>query len=88
MQDVGGVVEYPPDAMAAEIAHYGTAMRFDEFLDGARMADALKVLVRQNRPSEVVIPGLLEGLDNIRRLVSLWTSASHRDERNLGRARG
>ena len=60
----------------------------DEFLDPARMADALKALVGQNRPSDVVVPGLLEGLDNIRRLVSLWTAGSRRDERNLDRARG
>ncbi|MFT5174671.1 MAG: putative glycosyltransferase [Gammaproteobacteria bacterium] len=45
----------------------------DEFLDPAKMANALQALVDQNRPSDVVVPGLLEGLDNIRRLVSLWT---------------
>jgi predicted glycosyltransferase len=63
-------------------------LEVDEFLDPARMADVLKALVRQNRPSAVVVPGLLEGLDNIRRLVSLWTVGSRRDEQNPGRARG
>lgn len=50
----------------------------DAFLDPVPMAEALKALVQQNRPSEVVVPGLLEGLDNIRRLVSLWTSKPRR----------
>ena len=41
--------------------------------DAAHMARALRALAEQARPSQVVVPGLLEGLDNIRRLVSLWT---------------
>jgi predicted glycosyltransferase len=41
----------------------------------ARMAKALRELAWQPRPSEVVVPGLLEGLDNIRRLVSMWTGS-------------
>jgi len=36
------------------------------------MAKALMELPYQNRPSEVVVPGLLEGLDNLARLVAPW----------------
>jgi len=36
------------------------------------MAEALRELPKQRLPSEVVIPGLLEGLDNVHRLVSPW----------------
>jgi predicted glycosyltransferase len=45
--------------------------------DPARMAAALRGLATQNRPSDVVVPGLLEGLDNIQRLVRLWTVAGN-----------
>jgi hypothetical protein len=38
----------------------------------AVMAAALRALPRQNRPSEVVVPGLLEGLKNVSRLVAPW----------------
>ena len=44
--------------------------------DGARdvraMADALRALSRQKRPSEIVVPGLLEGLINVNRLIEPW----------------
>jgi hypothetical protein len=33
------------------------------------MASALRRLPQQNRPSEVVVPGLLDGLANLNRLV-------------------
>jgi hypothetical protein len=36
------------------------------------MAAALRRLPSQNRPSEIVVPGLLEGLDNVNRLVAPW----------------
>ncbi len=36
------------------------------------MAKALMELPYQNLPSEVVVPGLLEGLDNVSRLVAPW----------------
>jgi predicted glycosyltransferase len=41
----------------------------------AAMAAALRELPYQNRPSEVVVPGLLQGLDNIQRLTDLWLAA-------------
>jgi predicted glycosyltransferase len=40
--------------------------------DPAVMAAALRALPRQNLPSEVVVPGLLEGLKNVSRLVAPW----------------
>jgi hypothetical protein len=36
------------------------------------MAAALRALPRQHRPSEVIVPGLLEGLPNVSRLVAPW----------------
>jgi len=40
----------------------------DGIRDGRAMATALRQLTQQRRPSDVVIPGLLDGLDNINRL--------------------
>jgi predicted glycosyltransferase len=40
--------------------------------DPAVMAAALRALPRRARPSEVVVPGLLEGLTNVSRLVAPW----------------
>ncbi|HZE60329.1 MAG TPA: glycosyltransferase [Burkholderiales bacterium] len=40
--------------------------------DPAGMAAALRALPRQQRPSEVIVPGLLEGLTNVSRLVAPW----------------
>jgi predicted glycosyltransferase len=40
--------------------------------DPAVMAAALRALPRQSLPSEVVVPGLLEGLQNVGRLVQPW----------------
>jgi predicted glycosyltransferase len=40
--------------------------------DPAVMANALRNLPRQALPSQIVIPGLLEGLDNVDRLVQPW----------------
>jgi predicted glycosyltransferase len=40
--------------------------------DPAVMAAALRRLPSQNRPSEIVVPGLLEGLENVGRLVAPW----------------
>ncbi|MCW5752534.1 MAG: hypothetical protein KIT81_15460, partial [Alphaproteobacteria bacterium] len=36
------------------------------------MAAALRNLPSQRLPSDVVIPGLLEGLDNVNRLIRPW----------------
>ena len=47
----------------------------DGSYDPAVMAAALRALPRQNRPSEVIVPGLLEGLQNVSRLVAPWIEA-------------
>ena len=44
----------------------------DATLDPQRMAAALRNLPRQGLPSEVIVPGLLEGLSNVGRLVAPW----------------
>jgi len=38
------------------------------------MATAIRALPRQKCPSEVVVPGLLEGLENVNRLIQPWVS--------------
>jgi len=59
---------------AAQAEKLGLVRKLD--LDGVRsagvMAAALHALPAQNRPSEVVVPGLLEGLENIQRLMDRW----------------
>ena len=44
----------------------------DGRMDPSRMAQALRDLPRQPRPSESVVPGLLEGLINVNRLIGPW----------------
>jgi len=56
---------------AAELGLIGM-LTDDGRYDPAVMAAALRSLPRQNRPSEVVVPGLLEGLQNVSRLVAPW----------------
>ena len=52
--------------------------------DAAVMAAALRHLPRQKRPSEVVVPGLLEGLPNVSRLIAPWvektSEAAHQSD--------
>jgi predicted glycosyltransferase len=47
-------------------------LKDDGTYDAAVMAAALRALPRQHRPSDVVVPGLLEGLPNVSRLVAPW----------------
>ena len=49
-----------------------TMLTDEEDRDPERMASALRGLVAQNQPSDIVIPGLLDGLDNIYRMVDAW----------------
>ena len=46
--------------------------------DPRQMADALRGLPAQPRPSEVVVPGLLGGLDRIEQLVAEWLADDER----------
>ena len=48
----------------------------DDTRDPAVMAAALRALPQQKRPSEVVVPGLLEGLVNVNRLIEPWLHKS------------
>jgi predicted glycosyltransferase len=40
--------------------------------NAAKMAKALRAMPRQNKPSDIVVPGLLEGLVNVGRLIEPW----------------
>ena len=54
----------------------------DGTYDPAVMAAALRALPRQHRPSEVVVPGLLEGLTNVSRLVAPWIEPAQEEAAN------
>ena len=56
--------------------------------DPAAMAGALRGIASQPRPSDVVVPGLLEGLDNIHRLVERWLDPRGERPRALRAAGG
>ena len=49
-------------------------------MDPAVMAQALRDLPRQARPSETVVPGLLEGLINVNRLIGPWLDTTPRSD--------
>src|SRR6185295_1813975 len=57
---------------AERAAEFGLAHQLPD--DGVRKVDAmvqaLRMLPRQKRPSEVVVPGLLDGLPNVNRLMA------------------
>jgi predicted glycosyltransferase len=65
---------------AARAQELGLARMLPE--EGARdwrdMATALRQLPQQPRPSEVVIPGLLDGLENVARLLDQWLARGRR----------
>ncbi len=54
----------------------------DGVRDAAVMAAALRELPRQPLPSEIVVPGLLEGLVNVSRLVEPWLRRPRGEELN------
>jgi len=58
----------------------------DGTYDPAVMAAALRALPRQQRPSEVVVPGLLEGLTNVSRLVAPWIASEEIEAPNTASA--
>ena len=43
-------------------------LNYDDEGDPQKMATALCQLIQQNRPSKIILPGLLDGLENINRL--------------------
>ena len=52
-------------------------------LDPLLMAQALKEMPKQKKPSEIIVPGLLEGLENVNRLVEPWINRKNDKEINL-----
>jgi hypothetical protein len=50
------------------------------------MATALRQLPQQGLPSDVVVPGLLDGIGNVLRLVSKQLAHPHRGPAALGAA--
>jgi predicted glycosyltransferase len=67
---------------AAELGLVST-LPDDGTRDPAVMAAALRALPRQNLPSEVVVPGLLEGLKNVSRLVAPWIEPVEVEAKNV-----
>ena len=55
-------------------------LNYDNEPDPKVMATALCQLTQQNLPSEIILPGLLDGLQNINRLVSQYIEKSYRQE--------
>jgi len=55
-------------------------LNYDNEPDPKMMATALCQLTQQNLPSEIILPGLLDGLQNINRLVSQYIAKSYRQE--------
>jgi len=60
----------------------------DETCDAQVMATALHHLPQQRRPSEVVVPGLLDGLDNVNRLTDLMMERRARGPVAVARQNG
>jgi predicted glycosyltransferase len=59
-------------AARAERLGLGRMLSYEHGRDPARMAEALHAMPTQQRPSDAVIPGLLDGLDRIHDLTELW----------------
>ncbi len=55
----------------------------DGAYDAGTMAKALLQLPYQNKPSDIVVPGLLEGLDNVARLIGPWLPGASLVEPNV-----
>ncbi len=50
----------------------------DGVRDPKAMATALRTLPQQNRPAERVVPGLLDGTENVVKLTRQWLNRRHR----------
>ena len=68
--------QYMRTARAAELGLV-KMLTDDGARDPRRMATALRHLPQQQLPSEVVIPGLLEGLDSVNRMAAHWLYRAH-----------
>ena len=61
-----------------------TMMELPEHPDPVAMAEALNRLPHGNRPRDIVVPGLLDGLDNVMRLAAPWLERSGRGKPGAG----
>jgi predicted glycosyltransferase len=59
----------------------------DDKRDAKTMATALRHLPQQQLPSQVVVPGLLDGQSNVERLVNKWLARGRRPQLALARRR-
>jgi len=59
-------------ALKAQELGLANVLLDDGIRDPAKMAAALRAMPKQNLPSEVVVPGLLEGLYNVNRRMGPW----------------
>jgi len=59
----------------------------DETKDPKVMSTALRHLPQQQLPSQVVVPGLLDGQTNVVRLVNKWLARGRRPQLSLARRR-
>ena len=59
----------------------------DDVKDPKSMATALRHLPQQQLPSQVVVPGLLDGQLNVERLVNKWLARGRRPQLTVARRR-
>jgi len=78
--------QYLRATRAAELGLIGVLVD-DGIRSADTMATALKQLCQQKKPSEVVIPGLLDGLNNVNRLARLRFEDSDRARRDISMTR-
>ncbi len=72
---------------AARVTDLGLARMLPETgeRDPHKMATALRDLPQQRLPSEVVIPGLMDGEENVNRLVDQWLARGRRERLGLAK---
>jgi predicted glycosyltransferase len=59
----------------------------NDSMDPTVMATALRHLPQQQLPSQVIVPGLLDGQENVQRLVNKWLARGRRPQLSLARRR-
>jgi predicted glycosyltransferase len=72
-------------AKRAEELGLSSMLTDDDVRDWKRMATALRQLPQQSLPSDVVVPGLMDGLENLNRLVQHAVEHSRRGGRGAER---
>ena len=74
-------------AKRAEELGLSAMLEDDGTRDWRRMATALRQLPQQALPSEVVVPGLMDGLENVNRLVAQAIAKVRKAERTISKSR-